>query len=172
MLEKLGLNTDIMFICMFGLIFVLLVLVFILLNKVTRLTNIYVKYMRGANGKSLEESFKEKFEKLDKVLENEETLKNRISAMEAVKEAGFCKFAVRKYDAFDEIGGKLSFSLCLLTETNDGIVLSAMHSTSGCYTYLKEIIKGKAFNKLSEQETRVLSDAIAYNDPVSEFIKD
>ncbi|MGN0166329.1 MAG: DUF4446 family protein [Lachnospiraceae bacterium] len=172
MLEKLGLNTDVMIICMLGLIFVLLVLVFVLLGKVTRLSKIYVKYMKGLNGKSLEEKFQEKFDQVDKVLENEETIKNRLTAIEAAKEAGFCKFAVKKYDAFDGIGGKLSFSVCILTESNDGIILSAMHNTGGCYTYLKEIIKGKAFTKLSEQESRVLAEALVYNDPVAEIIKE
>lgn len=171
MLEKLGLNTDIMIICMFGLIFVLLVLIFVLLGKVTRLSNIYVKYMKGANGKSLEEKFQEKFDELEKLNEKQEQLQNRLTAMEAVKKAGFCKFAVKKYDAFDEVGGKLSFSVCLLTEDNDGIILSAMHSTGGCYTYLKEVIKGKSFTKLSEQEQKVLAEALVFNDPVSEFIK-
>lgn len=171
MLEKLGINTDIMIICMLGLIFVLIVLVFVLLSKVTRLSSIYARYMKGANGKSLEEKFQEKFEEVDKIIENQEAIQNRIAAMESVKEAGFCKFAVKKYDAFDEIGGKLSFSVCLLNESNDGIILSAMHNTGGCYTYLKEIIKGKAFTKLSEQESKVLAQALVYNDPVAEVIE-
>lgn len=172
MLESLGLNTDVMIICMFGLIFVLLVLVFVMLSKIARLSSIYVKYMKGSNGKSLEEKFQEKFEQVDKILENQTQLQSRLTAIEAVKESGFCKFAVKKYDAFEEIGGKLSFSVCLLTESNDGIILSAMHNTGGCYTYLKEVIKGKTFTKLSEQESNVLAEALIYNDPVSEFIKD
>lgn len=172
MLESLGLNTDVMIICMFGLIFVLLVLVFVMLSKIARLSTIYVKYMKGSNGKSLEEKFQEKFEQMDKLLENQAELQNKLKELEAVKESGFCKFAVRRYDAFEEIGGKLSFSVCLLTESNDGIILSAMHNTGGCYTYLKEVIKGKTFTKLSEQESNVLKEALVYNDPVSEFIKE
>lgn len=172
MLESLGLNTDIMIICMFGLIFVLLVLVFVLLSKITRLSSIYTKYMKGSNGKSLEEKFQEKFEQIDKVIEEQTDIRSRLAMIESVKEAGFCKFAVKKYDAFEEVGGKLSFSVCLLTESNDGIILSAMHGTEGCYTYLKEVIKGKTFTKLSGQETAVLSEALIYNDPVAEFIKE
>ncbi len=172
MFEKIGINTDVMIICMFGLIFVLLLLVFVLLSKVTRLSSIYVKYMKGSNGKSLEETFQEKFKEIDKVIEEQTDIRSRLSMIEAVKEAGFCKFAVKKYDAFEGVGGKLSFSVCMLTDSNDGIILSAMHGTEGCYTYLKEVIKGKTFTKLSEQETEALSEALVYNDPVAEFIKE
>ena len=44
-----------------------------------------------------------------------------------------------KYDAFKEMGGKLSFSLALLDENNDGILLDSVQSSSGCYSYTKEI---------------------------------
>ncbi len=44
------------------------------------------------------------------------------------------------------MGGKLSFSLALLSQTNDGFIINAMHSREGCYTYIKEIIDGNSVN--------------------------
>ncbi len=68
--------------------------------------------------------------------------------------------AVIKYDAFQEMGGKLSFSLCMLDETNNGFIITSMHSTrEGCYTYVKEIIKGESFVLLSEEEKEALDEA-------------
>ncbi len=167
MLEKIGLNTDIMIICMFVFIFVLLVLVFMLLSKTTRLTKKYVKYMKGANGKSLENKFEEKFDKLEE-LESEITeLRSQIYSSIEVRKSGFCKFALEKYDAFMASGGKLSFSICLLTEENDGFILTSVHNSDGCYTYLKEVIKGQPYIKMSEQEGRVLQQAIKYYDITS-----
>ena len=61
-----------------------------------------------------------------------------------------------KYDAFNEMGGKLSFSLALLNETNNGFVMNAVHSREGCYTYVKEIIDGNAIIMLSEEEKEAL----------------
>ena len=70
------------------------------------------------------------------------------------------KFSIVKYDAFKEMGGKLSFSLCMLTDNNDGFVLTSVHSSNeGCYIYIKEIIKGESYVLLSEEEKKVLTEA-------------
>jgi hypothetical protein len=71
------------------------------------------------------------------------------------------KVGVVKYDAFKEMGGKLSFVLALLDKSNNGILLNSVHSSrEGCYTYLKEIIKGESFLELSEDEKKALNQAI------------
>ena len=72
----------------------------------------------------------------------------------------FQKVGLVKYDAFHEMGGKLSFSLVLLNEMNDGFVLNAMHSREGCYTYIKEIVSGNSIIVLSEEEKEALEMAI------------
>ena len=71
------------------------------------------------------------------------------------------KSAILKYDAFKEMGGKLSFVLALLNEENNGFILNSMHSSrEGCFTYVKEIIDGKSFITLSEEEKKTLDEAI------------
>ena len=74
------------------------------------------------------------------------------------------KIGVVKYDAFKEMGGKLSFVLVLLNKENTGFLLNSVHSSrEGCYTYLKEIIKGESFIELSEDEKKALSQAVNCN---------
>lgn len=65
-----------------------------------------------------------------------------------------------KYDAFNEMGGKLSFSLALLDQKNDGFIINAMHSREGCYTYIKEIIDGNSVIVLAEEEKEALNIAM------------
>ena len=70
------------------------------------------------------------------------------------------KIGLVKYDAFKEIGGKLSFVLVLLTAENNGFILNSMHSSKeGCYTYAKEVVNGEAFVILSEEEQQALEEA-------------
>lgn len=71
----------------------------------------------------------------------------------------FQKVGLVKYDAFHEMGGKLSFSLALLNETNDGFVMNAVHSREGCYTYIKEIVGGNSIIVLAEEEQEALDMA-------------
>ena len=65
-----------------------------------------------------------------------------------------------KYDAFHEMGGKLSFSLALLDQKNDGFIINAMHSREGCYTYIKEIVNGNSIIVLAEEEKEALEIAM------------
>ena len=65
-----------------------------------------------------------------------------------------------KYDAFHEMGGKLSFSLALLDRKNDGFIINAMHSREGCYTYIKEILDGNSIIVLADEEKEALDIAM------------
>ena len=68
-----------------------------------------------------------------------------------------------KYDAFNEMGGKLSFALAFLDNNNNGWIMNAMHSREGCFTYAKEIVKGESYVELAEEEAEALDRAI-YNE--------
>lgn len=70
------------------------------------------------------------------------------------------KVGLVKYDAFNEMGGKLSFSLALLNRKNDGFIINAMHSREGCYTYIKEIINGNSVIMLADEEREALDMAL------------
>ena len=170
MLEEFGINVDVLVIVMIVFIFILIVMVLVLSSKITKLTQIYKKYMTGANGKSLADRFEDSFGKMDDIRGDITEHEARLVRLESDKNAGFCKFAIRKYDAFMGMSGKMSFSLCLLDDANDGFILTSVHNAEGSYTYIKEVIKGKSFNQLSGDEAKVLSEAMVYNDPVAEVI--
>ena len=74
---------------------------------------------------------------------------------------------LEKYDAFNEMGGKLSFSVCLLDNRDNGFILNAMHTREGCYTYIKEIIDGNSIVVLSAEEQKALDAALGRGgDPI------
>ena len=58
------------------------------------------------------------------------------------------------------MGGKLSFALAMLDNNNTGWIINAMHSREGCYTYVKEIVKGESYVELAEEEAEALDKAI------------
>ena len=72
------------------------------------------------------------------------------------------KIGIVKYDAFPDVGGKLSFALAMLDESNSGFVLNAIHSREGCYTYVKEIVKGESYIVLGQEEKDALRQAVNY----------
>jgi hypothetical protein len=70
------------------------------------------------------------------------------------------KMGLLKYDALDEMGGKLSYTLALLNEKNNGYVLNCVHSREGSYSYIKEIIDGNSIVGLSPEEDEALQKAL------------
>ena len=74
----------------------------------------------------------------------------------------FSKYGVEKYDAFDDVGGKMSFVLALLDKNNTGVILNAIHSRDNCFLYLKEIVKGESYVMLSQEEVEALRKAVNF----------
>ena len=159
-LEALGIDPGILIIALFVLVVALFLLVISVNMKYTRLKTSYNSFMRGKDGRTLEDSIFERFEELDRLTES--TLKNRQAIRKINEEmmSNFQKVGILKYDAFHEMGGKLSFALTLLDGNNSGYIINSMHSREGCYNYIKEIVKGESYIELSEEEAESLDRAI------------
>ena len=160
MFESIGINPDIVTIVLAVLVIVLLVLQIVSMVKSRKDREKYNRFMQGADGATLENAILSRFAELDQLHGDERSDRTDIDSL--TKGQTFCyqKFSIVKYDAFAEMGGKLSFSLCMLTDNNDGFILTSVHNSSeGCYTYIKEIIKGEPYVVLGENEKKALAQA-------------
>ena len=155
------LNFDPGILVILSLTVVAIVLVIMLVLRQSRLEMNYKIFMKGKNGKTLEDTFKAQFDDIDLVKEQTDLLHKRMMYVEKSLNRSYQKCGVVKYDAFKEMGGKLSFALALLSEKNTGFVINVMHSREGCYNYVKEITNGKSNVALAEEERQALDEAIA-----------
>lgn len=138
----------------------MIVLYIVLLSKFKTYKKNYDIFMSGSDGESLEAAILAKFLEIDDIKKKSETNEAAIKEITTNLMGAYQKFSIHKYDAFKEMGGKLSFSLCMLTDNNDGFILTSVHSSNeGCYSYIKEIIKGEPYVLLSEEEKKVLTEA-------------
>jgi hypothetical protein len=157
--QYLGFDSDFIIIGLAVLCIVLFILVIINISQTSKLKKKYAAFMLGKNAKSLEDTLITRLDQVDKLLTaNEANEKNIQKIFENMKYT-FQKVGLVKYDAFNEMGGKLSFSLALLNKSNDGFVLNAVHSREGCYTYVKEIIDGNSIITLADEEQEALKMA-------------
>jgi hypothetical protein len=159
-LEAIGIDPGILIILLFILVIVLFYIAMSANMKYGRLKSSYASFMKGKDGKNLEESILERFEELDEIAQI--ALKNRqdIKKINEDMLSNFQKVGILRYNAFDEMGGKLSFALTLLDGDNSGYIINSMHSREGCYNYIKEIVKGASYIELSEEEAESLERAI------------
>ena len=127
--------------------------------QVRKLELKYKRFMKGRDGISLEDSFAEKFEEIDKLNDLAKVLRSDLRDLRAIERKNFTKYGIVKYDAFEDVGGRLSFALALLNEEDTGIVMNAIHSKDNCFLYLKEIVKGESYIMLSNEEVRALQTA-------------
>ena len=158
--EKIGIDSGYLIIVLFILLIVLFLYCLSMRNLMLKYKKRQDLFLQGSDGKTLEKSILQKFREIDKAKEKVEESSAIVKELQEYGKFAFQKFAVHKYDAFEGMGGKLSFSLCVLTDNNDGFILSAVHNEiGGCFTYVKEIIRGEAYVVLSSEEKKALERA-------------
>ena len=160
--DNLGIDPGIIIIILLVLTIFLLVKSVSSSMRLSRLERKYKTFMKGSDAQSLEKIFVRKFAQIDKLYEAKEDHEHDILFIKKNLEKMFSKYGVEKYDAFDDVGGKLSFALALLDKDNTGLNLNAVHSRDNCFLYLKEIVKGESYVMLSQEEVEALRKAVNF----------
>ena len=161
---KIGIDLGLIVLFLMLLVIILIILVMKLQLQMSRLDKKYRMFMRGSDGQSLEKLLQRKLNVMDKIYDNEEAQTKLINKMKSIQDGTMNKYGIIKYDAFDDVGGKLSFALAMLDKNDTGIVLNAVHSRDNCFLYIKEIVKGESYIMLSEEEVEALRIAKASRD--------
>ena len=164
--KYLGFDSDYIIIGLAAVCIILFILVIVNMAQTKKLKKKYNSFMTGKNAKSLEDTLVTRLNQVEKLMSANEANEKNIEKLSNNMKYTFQKVGLVKYDAFNEMGGKLSFSLSLLNASNDGFVLNAVHSRDGCYTYVKEIIDGNSIIALAEEEQEALNMAKDSNQPV------
>lgn len=163
LLEEIGLSgfdLTYLFIAAYALILILIIAVIVQAVRFKKLSKKYAKFMTGKNAKSLEKDIIGLYEDNKFIKASAEKNKSDIRMLYKKLEGTFQKVGIVKYDAFNQMGGQLSFSLALLDENNNGFILNSVHSTEGCYSYTKEIKNGTCEISLGDEEREALNIAM------------
>ena len=87
------------------------------------------------------------------------TLANNRAAKKAASEGALRHLSVVRYDAFGDVGGHLSWSVALLDDAGDGVVLTSIHGRSEARTYAKTITGWSSDAPLSPEEEEAVTHA-------------
>ena len=157
--QVLGIHSDYVIIGLAAVTVILFILYIVNVVQMAQLKKRYKIFMSGKNARNLEKTLIDRLDQVDSLIEANAANERNIQKLFANMKFTFQKVGLVKYDAFHEMGGKLSFSLALLNETDDGFVMNAVHSREGCYTYVKDIIAGNSVIVLSPEEREALEMA-------------
>ena len=162
--ELTGISTDVFVLGLAALV-IILIIVMIIKGitdgiKMKKLRQSYNLFMEGKDGRNLEDTLIARINQMEDLEASDADTKEKVQMVLDHLDNTYQKVGLVKYDAFNEMGGKLSFSLALLNRKNDGFIINAMHSREGCYTYIKEVINGNSIILLSDEESEALEMAL------------
>ncbi len=150
-----------------GVLFVLLLItiILLLLNMVqtNNLRERYDFFMRGKTGQSIEDSLAQCMDEVARVDRDYQQL-SRYSrdVIERKADAGLFKHYMKRYDAFEGLGGELSFVLVLLDEKNNGYLLNSVQGRDSAHMYSKNIENGVCRQRLAPEEEQALKETLDY----------
>lgn len=162
LLESLQSHSGILMVLLLVVVVILLICVFNLSLGLNRLNRKYTLFMKEKDGQSLERLFKRKFDLIEKLVRSTDDNGEEIEKIWKVMDKSLNKYGIVKYDAFEDMGGKLSFVLAMLDKNNTGFLLNAIHSRENCFLYIKEIVNGESYVVLSEEEVEALKQAVNF----------
>ena len=126
----------------------LVALVALLLTSVAALA-VALTALRHARGSSRRGSARRRAEELPTDVEG---LRNEVQALRFEAAQALRHLAVVRYDAFGDMGGHLSWSMALLDDGGDGVVLTSIHGRSEARTYAKNLTSWSCDQPLSPEE--------------------
>jgi len=86
-------------------------------------------------------------------------LRQEVAALRAEAAGAIRHLGIVRYDAFNDVGGRLSWSLALLDDGGDGVVLTAIHGRSEARSYAKSIAGWSCDQPMSPEEQQAVAEA-------------
>lgn len=159
MINQIGINNLLMIASI--VIVVLLIGVIYLTIKVIYLDKKYKKFMKKlGESENLEEDLENYMYKVERVEKQNAEILGSIDTIKKDQRQCIQKVGIVRYSAFQDTGSDLSFTLALLDENNNGIVLNGIYSREMSNIYAKPIENGKSTYTLSEEEQQAINKAI------------
>ncbi len=155
------LRTD-TFLIIILLISVLSIILLILNHlKLTKLKNEYSEFMKKlGNGKNIDENLKVYMDRVQKVEDLNKEIIQYCERLDKSVDTCIQKIGIVRYNAFKDVGSNLSFTLALLDNNNNGVVLNGIYSRDNSNIYAKPIKDGKSEYILSDEEKEAIEKAI------------
>jgi hypothetical protein len=86
-------------------------------------------------------------------------LRQEVAALKAESAGAFRHLGIVRYDAFNDVGGRLSWSVALLDDSGSGVVMTAIHGRSEARSYAKGITGWECEQPLSPEEQSAVASA-------------
>ncbi|MCA1712548.1 MAG: DUF4446 family protein [Actinobacteria bacterium] len=131
----------------------------VLAVRIGRLHRAYNSLVSGDEQASFVSAVRRQTAAMEAVRSELTTVRSDLSAARADLSDALRHVAVVRYDAFGDMGGRMSFSAALLDDAGDGLVLTSINGRSETRTYAKGVQAGSSDHTMSPEEQEAISRA-------------
>lgn len=150
---------DIVFAFIVLIIVIQFIMMMIMGNKLKKLRTSYKAMMQTTGVDNLEQIIIDIRTEQQQQTEKGIHLTERVEQIEKHLPTMKSNVTIHRYNAFSDTGSDLSFSMAILNDTQDGVVLTSIHSRDGGYLYAKPVQKGESKYTLTPEEIKVIAEA-------------
>jgi hypothetical protein len=155
-IDIIGNNLAAIFIFLAGMC--LLVIVMLQSLQISRMKQRIDMLTGGAEG-DLEAVLGQHLETVHEVGQDLDELTARMAVLESAGRHHYARQGLVRFSPFEDTGGNQSFALALLDESDDGLIISSLHSRTGTRIYAKVVTNGKPDATTSPEETQAIDEA-------------
>ncbi len=143
-----------------GVALVALVLAVVALARIRGLRRGYTLLQGDGGAESFMEAVGTQVRAVNGLRGEVEAVQRRLDTVQGDLAAALRHVAVVRYDAFNDMGGRLSFSVALLDDAGDGLVLTSINGRTETRTYSKGVKAGSSEASLSPEEEQAVGFAL------------
>lgn len=137
---------------------IIITLVILLINLKSKLNALQEKYVFFTQGKeaNIDTVLTDTLNELHKMHAELNALQNKHAKLQQQVQGCLQNVKIIRYDAFDAMGGELSYSILLTDAKKDGILLTSIYGREESRCYAKAIKEGKSATPLAEEEAKLM----------------
>lgn len=153
-------NTTESIMILMGSVAFLLLLLIINTVRFSKFKKKYYNLVGDMDNESVETILVENGHKLDEIKLESVKIENDIEKLQTRFSLAVQNVGLIRYNAFGDMGPELSYSIALLDEYLNGVVLTSIHGREQSTSYAKPVVKGKSEYSLSVEEMQAIEKAI------------
>ncbi len=124
-----------------------------------KLKKLTAELFAGKKAASLEQFILNQNKKLNDLSSQADIAEQAIQNLADKQKYSIQKIGLVRYNPFEDNGGNLSFSIALLDDHNNGVVITSMHGREHNRIYSKPVKKGKSEFQLTAEEEQAISES-------------
>lgn len=158
-MERLSEQTNLIELVIAGVIVVLGIWLIVVSVRLKKLRKQYTAVMGNSGVANIEDVIVELKSNIAEQQQKTNRLQEQLAAVQSTIPTQKNKVGLHRYSTFNDGGSDFSFSLALVNDQKDGIVLSGIHSRESTYLYAKTIEKAESAYPLTEEEKKAINEA-------------